>query len=113
MPAKRIVFYTFGSLGDLFPIVALARELKRRGHTAVVATSPAHRGRVEAAGVEFHSLRPDIAPLDPEMLRRAMDLRHGTRYIVCEMILPYLRQTFEDSVAAARGADLQIGRAHV
>ena len=58
MPGKRVVFYTFGSLGDLFPVVALARELKRRGHTAVIATSPAHRMRVEAAGLELHPVRP-------------------------------------------------------
>ncbi len=108
MSRRRIVFYTFGSLGDLFPIVALARELKRRGHATVVATSPAHRARVVAAGVEFHSVRPDIDPLEPEMLRRAMDLHNGTRYIVCEMILPYLRPAFDDSVAAARGADLLV-----
>lgn len=104
----RIVFFTFGSLGDLFPILALARGMKRRGHAAVVATSPAYRERVTAAGVEFHPVRPDLDPLDPQMLRRAMDLRNGTRYIVCEMILPYLRQTYEDSVAAARGADLLV-----
>jgi hypothetical protein len=64
--------------------------------------------RVEAAGLELHPVRPDIDPLDPEMLRRAMDLHHGTRYIVCEMILPHLRPTYQDSVAAARGADLLV-----
>ena len=33
MTGKRIVFCTLGSLGDLYPILALAREMKRRGHS--------------------------------------------------------------------------------
>lgn len=31
MSGKHIVFCTFGSLGDLYPLLALAREMKHRG----------------------------------------------------------------------------------
>ncbi len=48
MSGKRVVFCTFGSLGDLYPIVALAREMKHRQHSPVIATSPAYRKLVEA-----------------------------------------------------------------
>ena len=34
----RIVLNTFGSLGDLHPYLAVALELKRRGHHPVIAT---------------------------------------------------------------------------
>lgn len=108
MPGKRIVLCTFGSLGDLYPIMALGRELKRRGHSPVIATTACYRTRVEAAGIEFHAVRPDIDVSDPELLRRAMDYRDGTRYIACELVFPYLRESYEDTAAIARGADLLV-----
>lgn len=37
-----------------------------------------------------------------------MDPRDGARYIVCELVLPYLRESYEDTEAIARGADLLI-----
>ena len=106
MPGKRIVLCTFGSLGDLHPIIALARELKGRGHLPVVATTPGYRQRVESMGVEFHPVRPDIDISDPAILRRATDRHDGARYIACELVFPYLRKSYEDTVAIARGADL-------
>src|SRR5690348_1279449 len=48
MTGKRIVFCTFGSLGDLYPFLAIARELKRQGHVPVIATTPVYRPLVEA-----------------------------------------------------------------
>ncbi len=104
----RIVLCTFGSLGDLHPIVALARELTRRGHSAVVATTPSYRARVEAAGVAFHPVRPDLDITDPSILRRAMHPRDGLRYILCELLMPYLRESYEDTASAIKGADLLV-----
>ena len=60
---KRIVFATFGSLGDLHPYIAVARELIGRGHQAVIATFDAHRQAVESAGVAFAAMRPHTASL--------------------------------------------------
>lgn len=108
MSGKRIVLCTFGSLGDLHPVLALAVELTRRGHTAIVATSPCYEARVHAAGLEFHAVRPDVNVADPAILRRAMDPRDGLRYIVCELIMPYLRESYEDTAMAVRGADLLV-----
>jgi rhamnosyltransferase subunit B len=108
MAGKRIVFCTFGSLGDLHPFIALARELKRRGHSPVVATTASYRARVEAAGIEFHPVRPHLDVSDQAILRRAMDRWDGARYIACELIFPYLRESYEDTAAAVRGADLLV-----
>ena len=102
----RVVLCTFGSLGDLYPFLALGRELTRRGHSCVVATTPGYRERVERVGVEFYPAGPDINIGDTEILRRAMDPRDGTRYILCDLILPYLRESYEQTAAVARGADL-------
>lgn len=108
MTGKRIVFCTFGSLGDLYPVLAVAREMKHRDHSPVIATSLVYRNRVEAEGVAFHSVRPDIDVTDPEILRRAMDRRTGGRYIVCDLILPALRESYEDTAAVAAEADLLV-----
>src|ERR1700741_3619065 len=77
MFGKRIVFCTFGSLGDLYPLLALAREMKHRGHIPVVATSPAYRRLIEAEKIAFHPVRPDVDISDPSILRRVMDRRTG------------------------------------
>src|SRR5690348_14668720 len=77
MPGKRVLLCTFGSLGDLYPVLALAIELKRRGHLPVIATLPGYRDRIHAAGVHFHGVRPDIDVSDTSILPRAMHPRDG------------------------------------
>lgn len=106
MIGKRPVFFAFGSLDDIYPILALAREMKRRGHAPVVATTGVYRQLIESEGVAFHPVRPDVDVSDPAILRRAMDRRNGARYIFGELILPHIRETYEDTVGVAHGADL-------
>jgi UDP:flavonoid glycosyltransferase YjiC (YdhE family) len=106
---RRILLVTVGSLGDLHPYLALGRELQRRGHAPVVATLTGYGARVRAAGLEFHPVRPDIDVEDPEELRRAMDPRTGSRYVVHDMALGRLRESFDDLRAATRDADLVVG----
>ncbi len=108
MTAKRIVFCTFGSLGDLYPFLALGREMKRRGHAPVIATTPCYRTLIETEGVEFQAVRPDLDPNDPEILRRVMDRRSGGRYIVCDIAFPSLRESYEDTARIAADADLVV-----
>jgi UDP:flavonoid glycosyltransferase YjiC (YdhE family) len=105
---RRIVFYTFGSLGDLYPFLAIARELKRQGHVPVIATTPVYRPLVEAEGVVFHPVRPDIDVSDPAILARVMDPRTGGRYVVRDILMPALHDSFMDTADAARGADLLV-----
>ncbi|MCA1817731.1 MAG: glycosyltransferase [Acidobacteria bacterium] len=110
--SKRIVLATFGSFGDVHPYIALALELQRRGHRPVIATGGIYREKMAAAGVELHAVRPDDLPTheDPErfsaFLERFMDQRTGMEEILRQLVLPYLRDTYEDFTDAARGADL-------
>ena len=110
--SKRIVLSAFGSFGDVHPYIALARELKARGHRPVVATSEVYREKMDAAGVELHPVRPDDLPTyeEPErmsaMLEKMVHPRTGMAEILDKMILPYLRASYDDITAAARGADL-------
>ena len=60
--SQRIVLTTFGSLGDLNPFIALARGLQARGHQPMIATSAYYRDVIQAAGISFHAVRPDLDP---------------------------------------------------
>jgi rhamnosyltransferase subunit B len=107
----RVVFTTWGSLGDLHPYIALGVELKRRGHRVRVASVGAWRENVERAGLEFAPIRPDVSPSDPasrEIVRRVLDARSGPEYMCTEVFGPVIRQTYEDTLAAAEGADLLV-----
>ena len=110
---RRIVLATFGSLGDLHPYLALALGLLKRGHDAVIATSEVYRARVEALGIGFKPVRPDIAFIetDAELMQRLMDMRKGTERIICELVMPALREAYDDTLAAATGADLLVSHA--
>jgi UDP:flavonoid glycosyltransferase YjiC (YdhE family) len=107
---RRIVLTTFGSLGDLHPCIAVALGLKARGHEAVIATSGYYRQKVEALGLGFRAVRPDHPDLDadPGLVRRLMDRRQGSECVIRELMMPVLRQSYEDTLAAAEGADLLV-----
>jgi UDP:flavonoid glycosyltransferase YjiC (YdhE family) len=105
--SKRIVFTTVGSLGDVHPYLAIALGLRARGHEAIVATGACYRRKVEGLGLGFHPLRPDTDFLrDPEAMLPLMDLRRGTMRVLRDVILPVLRESYADTLAAAEGADL-------
>src|SRR5262245_35261663 len=107
-PGRRIVLTTFGSLGDVHPYIALALVLQACGHNGVIATSALYRDKIQELGIGFAKVRPDLPDPtdDPEMLRRAMDLRKGSEYVVRELVIPHLRDSFDDVLAASQGADL-------
>lgn len=105
--ASRIVMTSFGSFGDVFPYIGLALGLKGRGHEPVLAMPEYYRQTVEREGIEFHPVRPNLDPGDRETVRRVMDARRGTEYII-ELILGSLRESREDLLAASRGADLLV-----
>ena len=106
----RILITTFGSYGDLHPYIAIALGLKRRGHQAVIATSASYRAKVEAEGLPFRALRPDLDDFGPfaEIARRVYDPKKGAEYLVRELALPRFAQTYDDVAAAAQGADLLV-----
>jgi rhamnosyltransferase subunit B len=108
---KHILLTTLGSLGDLHPYIAVACGLKERGHNVTIATSAIYREKVEGEGLRFAPVRPDMGGIadNPEVMRQAVHPRTGTEYVVRKLFLPWLEQSFEDTLAAARDADLIVG----
>lgn len=110
MSSKRIVISTFGSFGDVHPYIAIALELKARGHQPVFATSEVYREKMDSAGIDFHPVRPIMPSYDqPEALAdligRAMDPKTGSE-AVANMLMPHVRDIYNDLDAATEGADL-------
>jgi hypothetical protein len=109
LPRRRVVLTVFGSLGELHPYIAIALGLKARGHEAIIATCAAYQQKIEALGLGFRPVRPDIdAWADPKAMERFMTLRLGMMRGVREALLPVLRESYEDVLAAAQGADLLV-----
>ena len=57
---STILLPTFGSLGDINPFIAIALELKARGHRPIVATMAMHREKVESEALEFEIGRAHV-----------------------------------------------------
>ena len=116
--SKRIVFTTWGSYGDIHPFMGLALEMQARGHRPAIATLSLYREKIEAAGLEFYPLRPDSPSYNSEegkqLIRRAMDLRTGPRYVMRDLLDKHIRESYEDSlhaITADGGADLLVSHA--
>lgn len=113
MARRRVVLATFGSLGDLHPMLAVALRLRALGVDAVIATSEGHRAKVEAEGLSFAPVRPDFSDIerdlgvDPaEAMRRMIA---GDDFLFKDVLFPYVRRSYEDALAATAGADLVAG----
>lgn len=109
---KRIVLTTFGSFGDIHPYVALALEIKSRGHQAVVVTSEGYREKFETLGIEFHSMRPELPDIDDpkviELIDKIMDVNRGAEFLFKELLVPAVRDAYKDLSDAVKGADLLV-----
>jgi MGT family glycosyltransferase len=100
-PQLRIVLSNIGTFGDINPLIAIALELKRRGHVPVMALPNVYRPKIEPLGLEFHALRPDIDPTNTLLVEMIYDVKKGTETGLREFLYPVLRQTYEDLLDAA------------
>lgn len=59
----RVLLYSFGSRGDVEPLLALALELQRQGAQALVCAPPDFAGLLAAAGVPMVPAGPSVREL--------------------------------------------------
>jgi rhamnosyltransferase subunit B len=97
----RIVLSNIGTLGDINPLIALALELKRRGHIPVMALPAVYGPRIKPLDLEFHAIRPDIDPTNNLLVEMIYDVKKGTETGLREFLFPVLRQTYDDLLLAA------------
>jgi len=97
----RIVLSNIGTFGDINPLIAIALELKQRGHHPVMAVPALYKPKIAPLGLEFHPVRPDIDPEDKLQAEMIYDVRKGTERGLREFLFPALRQTYDDLIHAA------------
>ncbi len=101
---------TVGTLGDLYPFIALGRALQAQRLRPVLACAAEYRAQVLAAGLPFEPLRPSHSELERDLgLTRAALTRAAIRrpdFLFRALVLPYLRAAFEDMDRLCAGADL-------
>lgn len=107
---RRIVIATFGSLGDLHPYIAISLELKARGHRPLIATFDAYCEAVTSNGIDFAPVRPspDLLGDRVSLMKRIFDPRQGPEFMIRELFMPHIRESYEDLHAASGGADVLI-----
>jgi rhamnosyltransferase subunit B len=108
--SKRIVLSTFGSFGDIHPYLAIALELKARGHLPVIATSEIYREKLDVLGLEFRPVRPDLPSYDDteallKLTEALIDPKSGTERVM-KLFTSNPHEVYEDLDAAVEGADL-------
>jgi len=77
---KKIAITTFGSFGDIHPYMAIGLELLAQGHEPVIATMSLYREKIEAAGLSFAPVRPDVPPpqeQNQDLVEKIMEPRSG------------------------------------
>jgi UDP:flavonoid glycosyltransferase YjiC (YdhE family) len=97
----RIVLSNIGTFGDINPLIAIALELKRRGHAPVMALPAVYEPKIRPLGLEFHAIRPDIDPSNTILAEMVYDVKKGTERGLRDFLFPALRLTYADLLDAA------------
>ena len=103
----RIIFASLGSLGDLHPMLALAKASREGGHSPVIVASEVYRDYVESLGFLFCALRPNLE-LDPDRVKHLSHPRRGPKRLMREEVFARVRETYDDLLAATEGADFLV-----
>ena len=109
MPSARIVFATVGSLGDLFPFLAVGQELHKRGHHVTIATHSIHQSPVEQAGLVFADASGMAEPEDRQAFTaRAFHRWRGPRFVVHDIAALDVRASYDKLLPVIAEADVLV-----
>lgn len=106
---RHVVFATVGSLGDLFPFLAIGRALAHRGHRITVATHPVHRDAVERAGLVFVDASGMPEPDDREVFTaKAFHPWRGPAFVVRDFAAADVAASHAKLAPLCEGADVLV-----
>lgn len=109
MRSAHIVITTFGSLGDLFPFLAVGQVLHARGHRVTIATHTTHRATVAEAGLLFADASGMPEPEDhAQFTARAFDHRRGPHFVVHDLAAGDVRASYAKLKTICGDADVLI-----
>ncbi len=106
MKPGHVVIATVGSQGDLFPFLAVGRELVRRGHQVTVGAHGMHQQAVAAAGLEFINATGIAEPDDKAAFAaRAFHPVRGPRFVVRDLAAVDVAASYAALAPVCAGAD--------
>ena len=107
-----IVVSSLGTFGDVFPFVAIGRELRARGHRVRMLVPRAFHPMVAAEGFEVRHCGFEISPTefaaDPEVDWLKWGGLQLMRRVLKKHVLPQLRDGYDALAAACEDADLLV-----
>ena len=110
LPPPKILLVTFGSLGDVYPFVAVGQALLKEGCRVVVATSLEHREIILSRGLEFAEIRPTGAEIRARLgLDRgaiARRIADDNLFHFEKIIFPHLAETAEQIDLLSKDCDV-------
>jgi rhamnosyltransferase subunit B len=108
----KIVLATWGSLGDLHPFIAVAKELRQQDFEPVIASLNEYRATVQSEGIGFHPLRPSFEDIERDLGISLFELTHQIiakpQLVYEKLVFPFLRQSYEDMLSATTHAALVV-----
>ncbi len=109
----KAVLVTIGSLGDLYPFIAIGRALAARGVAVQLAVPADHVATVRAAGLAADAILPSFADIcarlgidEASAARRVITRR---RFVLDAVILPSLADSSARLDGLAADADIVVG----
>jgi len=107
----RAILTNFGSTGSVHPFLALAVELRRKGHRPVLALSPFFAPWVERLNVEFCPVGPDLRKIQYDINAAMLEMPDTVEQVqaLFAPLIPSLPQMFDELNEACRDADVLIG----
>ncbi len=100
-----------GTLGDLYPYLALGTALRDHGHSVALAAAQAVHGHIRDAGLEALPCRPDVGPEQVRTAPGSFDHWPGREFderrsAGLQDRSEFIRTRTTDLLAACRGADV-------
>jgi rhamnosyltransferase subunit B len=109
MKAKKAALATFGTLGDVYPFIAIAHALAKRGIEPTIAAPEMYRDAIQSEGIDYARLRPDgrnIAEALGTDIRGVFEGMKKPHFILDEIYMRFLRETYDDVLCVASEADI-------
>ncbi len=111
----RAVLTSFGSTGDIQPLMALAVEMRRQGHHPVLALSPNYAGRAAEFCLEFVPVGPELKASDIRQVITAQmsapDAAVQVHHFL-DVVMPMMPLIYHQLLPVCEGADILISTPH-
>ncbi|MBV8820111.1 MAG: glycosyltransferase family 1 protein, partial [Acidobacteriaceae bacterium] len=92
----------------MYPFLAIASAMQKRGHDVLIASAEYHRKRVEESGIQFRVTAPNCDFSNAEFQQRAFMERTGARFFLRDSMLPQIGRSYRDLLDVTADADLLV-----